>query len=104
MTFVQFGKDLLRPLARYLRRDGAAQASAASDSDQSGSIERLPGGDAPVAHEKNTRTSTDSQAAVADYWTNYNVTLHHAFQSREESLSYFRWRNDRYFGYIELMP
>jgi ubiquinone/menaquinone biosynthesis C-methylase UbiE len=106
MTLVQLGKGLLRPLVRYLRRDRAAlaKASAVSDSGQSGSIERSPGSDASVAHRKNTRMSTDSQAAVADYWTDYNVTLHHAFQSREESLSYFRWRNDQYFGYIGLMP
>jgi len=40
----------------------------------------------------------------ADYWTGFNVTLHHAFASAEESLRYLHWRNDQYPGYIELMP
>lgn len=38
------------------------------------------------------------------YWTDHNVTLHHQFSSKEESLEYFHWRNDQYFNYIELMP
>jgi ubiquinone/menaquinone biosynthesis C-methylase UbiE len=46
----------------------------------------------------------DIHTASADYWTRYNVTLHHQFTSAEESLAYFRWRNDQYFGYIDLMP
>jgi SAM-dependent methyltransferase len=32
------------------------------------------------------------------------VTLHHQFKSAEESLAFFHWRNDQYFGYIERMP
>lgn len=38
------------------------------------------------------------------YWTEHNVTLHHEFSTKEESLEYFHWRNDQYFNYIELMP
>ncbi len=39
-----------------------------------------------------------------EYWTEHNVTLHHEFSTKEESLEYFHWRNDQYFNYIELMP
>jgi SAM-dependent methyltransferase len=39
-----------------------------------------------------------------NYWTQHNVTLHHGFQSVQESLEYFHWRNDQYFHYIESMP
>jgi SAM-dependent methyltransferase len=49
-------------------------------------------------------TPRDAGDTVADYWTRYNVTLHHRFTSPDESLAYFRWRNDQYFGYIDLMP
>jgi SAM-dependent methyltransferase len=45
-----------------------------------------------------------ASAAVAGYWTRYNVTLHRDFTSPAESLAYVRWRNDQYFGYIDLMP
>jgi len=38
------------------------------------------------------------------YWTDHNVTVHKVFQSQEESLDYFHWRNCQYVGYIELMP
>jgi SAM-dependent methyltransferase len=41
---------------------------------------------------------------VASYWTEHNVTAHRRFTSATESLEYFQWRNDQYFGYIELMP
>jgi len=43
-------------------------------------------------------------ASSAEYWTRFNVTLHHRFSSPAESLEYFQWRNDQYPGYIELMP
>ncbi|MEO8542840.1 MAG: methyltransferase domain-containing protein, partial [Burkholderiaceae bacterium] len=39
-----------------------------------------------------------------EYWTQHNVTLHHGFNSVDESLEYFHWRNDQYFNYIQLMP
>lgn len=42
--------------------------------------------------------------SVASYWSRHNVTLHHSFSTAEESLEYVRWRNDQYFGYIDLMP
>jgi ubiquinone/menaquinone biosynthesis C-methylase UbiE len=45
-----------------------------------------------------------ANTAVADYWTRYNVTLHHNFTSGAESLAYVQWRNDQYFGYLDLMP
>src|SRR5437762_4766557 len=56
----------------------------------------------PVTAAGNCRSGTS--AAVADYWTRYNVTLHQHFTSPSESLAYVRWRNDQYFGYIDLMP
>jgi SAM-dependent methyltransferase len=40
----------------------------------------------------------------AKYWTRHNVTNHRAFSTAEESLAYFHWRNDQYFGYIDLLP
>lgn len=45
-----------------------------------------------------------SKETSQDYWTRYNVTLHHSFQNTEESLAYFHWRNDQYYDYIKLMP
>jgi ubiquinone/menaquinone biosynthesis C-methylase UbiE len=39
-----------------------------------------------------------------DFWTRYNVTLHKAFNSPEESVSYFHWRNEQYFDYLKYMP
>jgi ubiquinone/menaquinone biosynthesis C-methylase UbiE len=45
-----------------------------------------------------------AQSGVTDYWMRHNVTLNHQFTAAEESLAYLRWRNDQYFGYIELMP
>ena len=32
------------------------------------------------------------------------MTAHERFASETESLTYLRWRNDQYFGYLELMP
>jgi SAM-dependent methyltransferase len=46
---------------------------------------------------------TDANA-VAEYWTQVNVTHHHAFTSAQDSLDYFHWRNDQYFPYIEYLP
>ena len=46
----------------------------------------------------------DQPATSAQYWTQTNVTNHHAFSTAAESLEYFHWRNDQYPGYIELMP
>jgi SAM-dependent methyltransferase len=50
------------------------------------------------------RVAAPAKASSAEYWTGFNVTLHHQFSSAEESLAYFHWRNDQYPGYIELMP
>lgn len=41
---------------------------------------------------------------TAGYWTDHNVTMHHEFDSADESLAHFDWRNDQYPGYIDLMP
>jgi ubiquinone/menaquinone biosynthesis C-methylase UbiE len=51
-----------------------------------------------------TNSGSGVGGAVADYWTRYNVTLHRNFTSTAESLAYVQWRNDQYFGYIDLMP
>lgn len=48
-------------------------------------------------------TIINPEASIA-YWTNHNVTQHHRFESVEESLSFLRYRNEQYPGYIELMP
>ena len=45
-----------------------------------------------------------SRPDVASYWSDHNVTAHHVFATKDESLAYFHWRNDQYPGYIELMP
>jgi SAM-dependent methyltransferase len=42
--------------------------------------------------------------ANVEYWSGFNVTLHHRFTSPAESLEYFHWRNQQYPGYIDLMP
>lgn len=42
--------------------------------------------------------------ASSEYWISHNVTSHHQFISPADSLEYFDWRNDQYFGYIDLMP
>jgi SAM-dependent methyltransferase len=41
---------------------------------------------------------------VREYWTRRNVTSHKRFASAEDSLAYFAWRGDQYFGYMEQMP
>lgn len=47
----------------------------------------------------------DQNALTSEqYWSRHNVTNHKSFETREESLEYFGWRNDQYPGYIELMP
>ncbi len=49
-------------------------------------------------------TPGPSDEAVAQYWTDHNVTLHRKFASAADSLEYLGWRNDQYLGYAELMP
>ena len=39
-----------------------------------------------------------------EYWSQYNVTGHYDFNSREQSLDYLHWRNGQYFFYDRLMP
>ena len=45
-----------------------------------------------------------ADAQTQTYWTDHNVTLHHQFNTAQESLDYFHWRNDQYIDYIALMP
>ena len=39
-----------------------------------------------------------------EYWSRYNVTLHHQFSSIEDSLRQLEFRNQQYPGYIDLLP
>jgi SAM-dependent methyltransferase len=55
-------------------------------------------------HAGGGATSGLGDAAGEAYWSGHNVTAHHAFQSIEDSIQYFHWRNDQYFGYIDLLP
>jgi ubiquinone/menaquinone biosynthesis C-methylase UbiE len=48
--------------------------------------------------------SSIADTVTQEYWNEYNVTLHHQFKDVGESLDFFHWRNDQYFGYIERMP
>jgi SAM-dependent methyltransferase len=57
-----------------------------------------------VASRIRTTLRGKPAASSAEYWTGFNVTLHHRFSTATESLHYFHWRNDQYPGYIELMP
>ncbi len=41
---------------------------------------------------------------VEAFWTGHNVTRHRSFNSAEESLEYFHWRNNQSLGYIDRMP
>lgn len=60
-----------------------------------------PGG--PQSPAK-TGAATIADSETQDYWTDFNVTLHRRFKDAQESLDFFHWRNDQYFGYIERMP
>lgn len=39
-----------------------------------------------------------------EYWSQYNVTEHRTFASREESLRWFHWRTEQYYDYLRYMP
>lgn len=59
--------------------------------------------------DNESRASTDITSRTetltsSEYWTKHNVTGHYQFKSREESLSYMRWRFSQYLNYEELMP
>lgn len=58
-------------------------------------------GDTETQQQDAVLANTKSSAA---YWTAYNVNGHHAFKTREESLTYIRWRFDQYPNYEALMP
>lgn len=63
----------------------------------------------PAATSPQQRVARGAATAIADretqdYWTGFNVTLHRRFKDAQESLDFFHWRNDQYFGYIERMP
>lgn len=42
--------------------------------------------------------------SVTEFWTDFNVTEHARFRSREESLDYLDWRSEQYFDYLRYMP
>lgn len=54
--------------------------------------------------ERGGTTAGHADITPADYWTQHNVTRHHAFSSAADSFEYFQWRNDQYVGYIEMLP
>src|SRR5215472_50305 len=87
---VKFGRA-----RRLLRRSGLIPAATQRRN-------RFPGSNAPMTLTDNA--IAPDGAEVAEYWTRVNVTSHYKFGSVEDSLAYFRWRNDNYFGYVELMP
>lgn len=45
-----------------------------------------------------------ARTSVREYWTQHNVTGHHAFTSAAESLDYLEWRNDQYVDYVRHLP
>jgi ubiquinone/menaquinone biosynthesis C-methylase UbiE len=51
-----------------------------------------------------TRVRGRASFTNTSYWSRHNVTAHHSFATREESLAYFEWRNDLYPGYLEKLP
>lgn len=51
-----------------------------------------------------TDVALANSKSSADYWTAYNVTGHHEFKTRQESLAYMRWRFNQYPNYETLMP
>lgn len=53
---------------------------------------------------KTTEEKTVADQGTTEYWTDYNVTLHHHFKDAADSLAFFHWRNDQYFNYIQHMP
>jgi SAM-dependent methyltransferase len=38
------------------------------------------------------------------YWKDHNVTNHAQYPDADASLSLFHWRNEQYFGYIDMLP
>ena len=57
-----------------------------------------------LAKIRRRQSPTSRALSSTSYWTGHNVTFHRRFASAEESLRYFHWRNDQYFGYLDLMP
>lgn len=53
-----------------------------------------------TASRKRAKASRKGSAA---YWS-VHMVIQRSFQSAEDSLRYFHWRNAQYPGYIELMP
>ena len=60
--------------------------------------------EAPAKRARTAVALRNRSRANVEYWSGFNVTLHHRFTSPAESLDYFHWRNQQYPGYIELMP
>jgi ubiquinone/menaquinone biosynthesis C-methylase UbiE len=60
-----------------------------------------------VIHDRLKRLDNVHNAesvSIEEYWSNQNVTHHRHFENAEKSLAYFHWRNNNYYGYINLMP
>lgn len=64
--------------------------------DEHGELQQAP-------ESNNTQDGLGSEE-TRDYWTGHNVTNHYLFSNASESLEFFDWRNDQYYGYIDLMP
>jgi SAM-dependent methyltransferase len=94
----RLGERIPGALGKILHR--AAHASPASREVGSGAAAAT---DAAVVTESQSLSANEAPGSEA-YWTRHNVTGHRVFKSAAESLSYFDWRNDQYFGYIDLMP
>lgn len=71
-------------------------------------VRRITGVVEPSVRALASRVATALRAeqggSVREYWTEYNVTGHHAFTSATESLDYLEWRNDQYVDYARHMP
>ena len=68
----------------------------------------ISGRDTPIVELSARETAAPAGPAIPEkseeYWTRHNVTLHHLFQTVEESLNFIEWRNLQHPYYIELMP
>ena len=52
----------------------------------------------------NCLIKTNEKYSSEEYWTEFNVTSHHIFGNKEESLKSLEWRNLQYLGYEDFMP
>jgi SAM-dependent methyltransferase len=56
------------------------------------------------AARADARSGPAHAQSAEDFWSAYNVTGHHRFRDRAESLRYFDWRSEQYFDYLDYMP